>query len=309
MRCIQCEKKAAIALRAYNASFCEDHFISFFENRVKKTIVKYKLFEEGDKILVAVSGGKDSLTLWQVLKRLNYEADGLYIDLGIGDYSELSLRKAGAFAEKLRSRLYVFSLTDTFGKGIFDISKILRRTTCSACGAIKRYVMNRTCIEKGYGVICTGHNLDDEASSLLGNLLYWRGEYLWKKGLLLESREGHLAKKVKPLFLISEKETTAYAIISQIDYVYDECPYSKGAKTLMYKEILNRLEFESPGTKLGFVKGYLRHFRGIREDEKDRLKYCRICGYPSHGERCLFCSLKEKLSLSDGFSLKEMDFR
>lgn len=309
MKCIHCEKKAVISLRAYNASFCEDHFLSFFQKRVRETISKNKLIEDKERVLVAVSGGKDSLSLWHVLTELGYEADGLYIDLGIGDYSEVSLIKAKDFAERVRSKFFVFSLKEVLGVSIPEVSRILKRSTCSACGAIKRYVMNRTCLENGYGVICTGHNLDDEASSLLGNLIYWRVEYLWRKDVLLEREEGHLAKKVKPFYLISERETTAYAIICGIDYVYEECPYSKGAKTLTYKGILNDLENRSPGTKLAFVKGYLRFLKRIKEDEKREANYCKVCGYPSFGEKCLFCSLSERLPSTKGFFLKEMDFR
>ena len=129
--------------------------------------------------------------------------------------------------------------------------------------------MNRACIEHGYSVLATGHNLDDEASALLGNLLHWKEEYLWKKGVALDAEGTHLARKVKPLFLCSEKEAAAYAVMSGIDYVYEECPYSVGAKTLLYKGLLNRVEEESPATKLAFMKGYLKR---VRQGGRGRMK-------------------------------------
>ncbi len=165
--------------------------------------------------------------MWHLLDRLGFSADGIYIDLGIGHYSDVSFDKARDFADKLQRTLYSFSIPDVFTKGIKELSRIMRRPACSLCGMIKRYVMNRACTEYGYSVLATGHNLDDEASALIGNLLHWKEEYLWKRGVALDAEGSHLAKKVKPLFLCSEKESAAYAVMSGIDYVYDECPYQK----------------------------------------------------------------------------------
>ena len=120
-------------------------------------------------------------------------------------------------------------------------------------------------MDKGYNTLVTGHNLDDEAAALFGNILYWKDEYLWKKNVVLEGTDGHLSKKVKPLFLCSEREMAAYAIINNIDYIYEECPFSLKAKSLTYKAMLNKLEETSPGTKLQFIKGYLKTVKERRE--------------------------------------------
>jgi uncharacterized protein (TIGR00269 family) len=250
---------------------------------------------EHDKTLVAVSGGKDSLSLWYLANRLGFAADGIYIDLGIQDYSHVSLVKTRQMADKLHRRLYSFSLSETFSKGIEELARMMKRPPCSLCGTIKRYVMNRACTEYGYSVLATGHNLDDEASALLGNMLHWKDEYLWKKGVVLEAEHG-LAKKVKPFFLCSEKEAAAYALLNNIDYVYEECPYSKGAKTLLYKGLLNRVEDVSPATKIAFLKGYMKRAkaevnRGQEEKEKS---CCKVCGYPSYSEECNFCRLMKR---------------
>ena len=166
--------------------------------------------------------------------------------------------------------------------------------------------MNRACIEHGYSVLATGHNLDDEASALLGNLLHWKEEYLWKKGVSLDAEGTHLARKVKPLFLCSEKEAAAYAVMSGIDYVYEECPYSVGAKTLLYKGLLNRAEEESPATKLMFMKGYLKRVRqgGLGKDERESKSSCGVCGYPSYAGQCGFCRLLERFGTGDTLSFR-----
>lgn len=310
MKCKLCNDKAVIKLKAHNLSLCASHLLAFVERRVKNSIEKYGLFKKDDSLLVAVSGGKDSLSLWQILKKMGYKADGLYIHLGIDGYSDLSLDKALSFAKKLEGRLWVVFLKEIMNLGILDLARTLRRTYCSACGAIKRYIMNRISIEKGYTVLATGHNLDDEASSLLGNLLYWKEDYLRRKSIVLKSEEGHLVKKVKPFFLVSEREIAAYAVISQIDYIYEECPHSRGAKTLLYKEILNMIEEDSPGTKLNFLKGFLKRSGKIGEEKRDEkpVKYCISCNYPASGEKCFFCSLLERVNPSGSIVYREYSF-
>ena len=291
MKCRICGKDASISLKAYNIGFCSEDFISFFEKQVIHAIRKYTLIEKDDRPLVAVSGGKDSLSLWHLLTAWGYRADGLYIDLGIGDYSALSFQKSKQMADRLGRKLYRFSLPDVFEKGIQELSRIVKRPPCSLCGLLKRYVMNKACVEEGYTVLATGHNLDDEASALLGNLLYWKKEYLWKKDIVLKARN-RLAKKVKPFFLRAEKEVAAYAVLNGIDYIYQECPYSARAKTLLYKGLLNRVEETSPATKIRFVKGYLEMIRD--EEQSGEATYCSRCGYPSYSETCNFCRFLEK---------------
>ncbi|MGD0228808.1 MAG: ATP-binding protein [Syntrophorhabdales bacterium] len=293
MKCRVCGGQANIRFPQYNTALCSSDFVSFFEKRVSETIDRYGLLGKQDKTLVAVSGGKDSLSLWYLVNKLGFPADGIYIDLGIQDYSRVSFEKAAKMADKLRRRLYSFSLSEVFSKGVEELARIMKRPACSLCGTVKRYVMNRACTEYGYSVLATGHNLDDEASALLGNILHWKEEYLWKKGVVREAEGDSLAKKVKPFFLCSEKEAAAYALVNSIDYVYEECPYSKGAKTLLYKSLLNRVEDVSPATKIAFLKGYLKRARdegAKRQGEKEKTT-CEVCGYPSYSQQCAFCRL------------------
>jgi len=306
LKCKVCGGKAVISLRAYNIALCANDFVSFLENRVFKTIKKYRLIDDNDKLIIAVSGGKDSLSLWYILNKLGFNADGMYIDLGIEGYSALSLEKVKKMSDILKRPVYIFHLNNALGKDIEAISKKIKRTTCSACGMIKRYIMNRVCLDKNYNVIITGHNLDDETSALMGNLLYWKEEYLWKKGMVLNEEEGHLSKKIKPLFLCSEREMAAYAVLCGIDYIYDECPFSIGAKSLIYKEILNRIEDNSPGTKLQFLKGYLKFASQTKVEKNHKeMNYCINCGYPTRSDKCNFCRIMDKYGIKGNIVFEE----
>ncbi|MCX5813328.1 MAG: phosphoadenosine phosphosulfate reductase family protein [Proteobacteria bacterium] len=345
MKCRVCGKPANISLSAYHTALCAEDFTDFIEKRVLTTINKYSLIKDGDTPVVAVSGGKDSLALWHIMNKLGFPADGIYIDLGIENYSDISLLKIKKMADDLKRKVFIFHFRDMFGKGIEELAKTLRRVPCSACGMVKRYVMNKVCMDYGYSVLMTGHNLDDEASALLGNVLYWKDEYLWKKDVLLEGREGRLSSKAKPLFLCSEREMAAYAIINGIDYIYEECPFSTGAKSLLYKGILNKLEELSPATKIGFIKGYLRMTKkiksidrdmanmqgsvdGAREDNATDIQlfpgsqtledsahddvkrgredgHCAVCGYPAFGEKCSMCRILEKFGIEEPVFFEE----
>ncbi|MDD3846389.1 MAG: ATP-binding protein [Syntrophorhabdaceae bacterium] len=305
MKCRVCGQTASISLRSHKTAFCDTHFLTFFEKRVNTTIRRYRLIGDGDRPVVAVSGGKDSLSLWVFLTRMGITADGVYVDLGIGDYSRVSLEKIKAVADRIGRKVHIFHVPDVFGRGISEVAKGLRRVPCSACGMIKRYVMNKVCMDKGYNLLLTGHNLDDEAAALFGNVLYWKKEYLWRKDIVLDAKDGHLSRKAKPFFLCSEREVAAYAVISGIDYIYEECPFSKGAKTITYKGILGSLEEVSPGTKLMFVKGYLKELREMKEMRQDdgeaaagfEAQFCPVCGYPSGGGECGFCRTLQKFEL------------
>jgi uncharacterized protein (TIGR00269 family) len=146
--------------------------------------------------------------------------------------------------------------------------------------------------------MATGHNLDDEAARLLGNVLHWQDDYLDKQGPTLPASVEGFAKKVKPLYRLSERELAAYAVLNRIDYIVEECPMAKGAQTILYKEVLNRLETASPGTKQAFYWGFLRkqkkqdQFRATMT-EKDRatLHPCSLCRQPTTAEVCAYCKM------------------
>lgn len=281
-----------IRIRAYNAAYCAQCFTKFFIERIKRTIEKFKLFDHDTKILVAVSGGKDSLTIWEILARFGYDCEGLFIDLGIEDYSQASEMKVKRFAEERELKFSVLRVSGMLNYGIRKIAKEIRRPTCSICGLVKRYLMNYHGLKGGFDVIVTGHNLDDEAATLFGNLINWQTGYLSRQAPRLDGFKG-LVARAKPLVLISERESAAYAFLNRIDYHVGECPYSRGATSIFYKRILNEIEAEQPAAKLRFYKGFLRNWK--RELAPATLESCTECGYPTTAGLCSFCRLAHKL--------------
>ncbi len=307
MNCTKCKTKAVIDLPRHNAAFCAPCFTTYAQHQVLYAIKHERMFGREDRILVAVSGGKDSLALWDILLKLGYKADALYVDLGIPGYSATSREKAERFAEAAArshgAKLLIHTVQDEEGAGIKELADLVHRPTCSACGTIKRYQFNKAAVEQDYDVMATGHNLDDEAARLLGNVLHWQEEYLDKQSPILPASVEGFAKKVKPLYRLSERELAAYAVINKIDYIVDECPLAKGSKMLLYKEVLNRLETESPGTKHRFYWGFLEkqaHDRpaaaSMTEKDQALLRPCGTCGQPTTGEICSYCKMMARAS-------------
>jgi uncharacterized protein (TIGR00269 family) len=256
---------------------------------------------------VAVSGGKDSLAVWDLLLDLDYDATGFYLDLGIGGYSTRSKEAAIAFAGERDAKLIVRSLAEEHGYTVPELSKLTGRVPCSGCGLNKRYEFNRAALEEGFDILVTGHNLDDEVATLFGNVLHWNVDMLGRQAPVLEERvfgsgdEAHtvLVKKVKPLVRIAERESAAYALLRGIDYIVEECPMVEGNTQHRYKEAITLLEESSPGTKSQMYFGFLtRAADRFKEDtEVGDLVPCSECGAPTigHGDaepRCSFCKTK-----------------
>ncbi|MBI4591318.1 MAG: adenine nucleotide alpha hydrolase family protein [Candidatus Rokubacteria bacterium] len=299
MKCRKCGGLAAVELRRHNAAFCPPDFIAFFRNQVSEAVRRHRMFTREESVLVAVSGGKDSLGLWDVLLDQGYMTTGLYLDLGIYDYSKESRAKCEAFAAHRGAPLLVVSVEEAVGAPIPGVQAATRRPTCSACGLSKRYLMNKAALDYGFPVVATGHNLDDEAAALFGSILHWQAEPLARQSPALPSTHPKLVRRVKPLYRLSELETAAYAFLRGIDYIVEECPFAKGATSLMHKEILNRLEEASPGAKHNFLYGFLEKGRPAFERMSAvALNECARCGQVTTGTLCGFCKLADQVKRS-----------
>src|SRR5438067_8095791 len=256
MKCRRCRGAAVIELRRHNAGFCRDCFLHHCGEQVRRTIADHDMVRPGERVLVAVSGGKDSLALWDILLALDVDADGLYLGLGIGDYSDESHRMASAYADARGAKLVEVDLPADYGVDVPGAALATRRVPCSACGLSKRHLFNKAALDGGYDVVATGHNLDDEAAVLFGNVLRWDEGYLGRQLPVLPADDGFV-RKVKPLVRLGEREMAAYCVLTGIDYIVEECPNAVGNKHLGYKEALNAIEEHSPGAKAAFYFEFL----------------------------------------------------
>jgi uncharacterized protein (TIGR00269 family) len=301
MRCRRCSEKAAINMRQHKLALCKTHFLEWVPEQVERSIKRYQMFTRQDQLVVAVSGGKDSLSLWDILTRLGYITDGLYISLGIDggvDYSANSMKYAQAFADAYNLKLRIVDIKEKYGETIPELTERTHRgryKPCSVCGLTKRHIMN--VIGQEYTVLATGHNLDDEAAILFGNTLSWSGSYLIRQGPVLEANRPGLVRKVKPVCRIYEREMAAYALLRGIPYIQDECPFAYDSTSIYHKVVLNKLESDRPGAKLSFYLSYLQArrdglFSPAIDKRADLVHLCQECGQPTSAPGlCAFCRM------------------
>ena len=167
----------------------------------------------------------------------------------------------------------------------------------SAQGLRKQY-KNKAALDGNFTVLATGHNLDDEISRLFSNVLRWDYSYLADQGPSLPAANG-FARKVKPLFRLTEFETANYAFLKGIDWHYAPCPYSPGATFTFYKTLWSSLEEHMPGRKLDFYLGFLKQgkaaFMARQAELGVAIAPCQRCHYPTSSEVCGVCHIRESL--------------
>ncbi|RLE39207.1 TIGR00269 family protein [Candidatus Woesearchaeota archaeon] len=293
MKCTKCNKKAVID----SPRLCEKHFIIYFETKIKKTILDYKLINEGEKIIVGVSGGKDSLTLLYLLQKWYENVEAISIDEGIGSYREKTLKYAEEFCKRNSIKWKVYSFKQEFGKTLDEMIQKLKHP-CTVCGVLRKYLLNK--YSRGYDKLAIAHNMDDEAESILMNFL--------KNNLGISSRLGPLVGtlrhkkftlKVKPLYFCSEKEVITYAKIKGFYHFVGGCPNIAHSFRNKVRSELKKFENKYPGSVKALVYDFIKQLPRLkvyfRTDQQ--LKECEKCGEPTLKKLCNACLLLEKLKM------------
>ncbi len=273
----ECGKAAVEKLR--NKYYCRECYARKYLSRVESSIRRFGIIRKGEKVLAALSGGKDSVAMLSSLKaledKLGIKVEALHIDLGIGEYSRKSRVVSEEVCKVLGVPLHVVRLSD-FGFTISDV----KRKPCSVCGNAKRYIMNRFARENGFDVVATGHCAEDIVANVLKNL--YSGNQEWTEKLKPRT-DGYFkfVAKAKPLFEIGEKENLVYVISSGLPFLPDECPKAPDPK---WKELVYEIEKKIPGFKAGVLRSLARE-----KKESWELKSCKVCGEPTSAEVCQFC--------------------
>jgi len=263
------------------------------ENKIAETIEKYKLLKKSDKVVVALSGGKDSTSVIYILKKMGYNVHGLLIDLYLGEWSKIHNKNMTAFCEANDISLTIVDLKKELGQGICFIKAVLKKqknlTGCTVCGIIKRWILNKHAKKLGADKLVTGHNLDDEAQNVLmnflkGNVLLGVNSSPATGGKAVEG----FAQRVKPLFFVPESEIMKYAKAKKFNILYDKCPCAFGTYRVDTREWMGHV---SDKEKLAIVENFQKLVPSLRKENVREMKICKECGEPSSSELCNFCKI------------------
>ncbi len=298
--CDKCGKKAVIFVKYSGAHLCADHFCDFVEKRVKHEIRQQVNLKGGERIAVAVSGGKDStVALHLVRKILGHRRDlelcAITVDEGIAGYRESSIPIVADQCRSIGVDHVVISFEDAFGITMDEIAgKERHLATCSYCGVLRRAAMNRAAKEWRAGYLATGLNLDDTAQSILMN--FSRGDVERLARLGPHKRvQMDLVPRIQPLRTIPESETTLYALANDLNYHDLECPYAPEALRNTYRSVIAQLEDKCPGTRHSILNSYAEILPALESIyPRAKLGHCS-CGEPTMAEKCKACELIDSI--------------
>ena len=298
--CDKCRKRSVAFIRYSGAHLCKEHYSDFVERRVKHELRRQVDLVGGERIAIAVSGGKDSTVALHLVskilgKRRNLEIAAITVDEGIKGYRESSLPIVANQCHELGIEHIIVSFKELFGTTMDEIAKNHRTiSTCSYCGVLRRAAMNRAAKEWKATHLATGLNLDDSAQSILMNISRGEVERLARLGPHRLVQEG-LVPRIQPLRMVPESETTLYAIVNKLKFHDLECPYAPEALRNTYRSAIAELEDKYPGTRHSILKSY-DELRPALDKMYPfaRLKKCR-CGEPTVGTTCKACELLESL--------------
>ncbi len=294
--CDRCSENSIYLRRSSGQRFCREHFVEYFEKKVKKTVLKERMIERGEKTGVALSGGKDSTTVLKILTKMGFEVCAILIDEGIGGYREKTLKDAKELCKTLEVRLHVVSFKEAFGHTLDEIKKNAPENACTYCGVFRRMLLNKKAGQLGLDKLATGHNLDDETQAILMN--YVRADLNRLIRLGMSSDKMGMVKRIKPLKEMPEKEVALFTHLKGLDVSFDECPYQISFRSGI-RDFINRLEDENPGIKFSILRGYQKIFPYISKHELQKLKRCERCGGPSSQKTCKTCKLLDTIKARD----------
>jgi len=301
--CNYCTEDAIYTRELEGASFCSKCFRQSIEERVRRTVTRYEMLAHDDHIALALSGGKDSLTLLNILVKLERrfprsKLTAVCVDEGIDGYRDEALLLATKECERLGVEQTTVSYRELFGITTDEIVKTdPDKTPCSYCGVLRRKAINKAALMVGATKIATAHNLDDEAQTVLLNMLHGDPMRLVRSAPVLRDVRGRFLTRIKPLCDIPEKEVVLYAYLSGLEFQSISCPHSSEALRNDIRAFLNQMEQKHTGTKFTLLRSAERLRELLAKSAPSvGLNDCEKCGDPTPHRYCEACNMLETVT-------------
>ncbi len=302
--CSKCGNQQIIIRRKHSGqSLCRECFIESVNQKVLRDTRRYKLIEKGDKVLMALSGGKDSVVALHILNSLRerniIDLIAVTIDEGIEGYREDGIKIAEANTQLLGIEHRIVSFKECFGRTLDEImaqDDAESRHACTYCGVFRRWILNRVAQEERATKIATGHNLDDETQSIMMNYLEGNMNNLIRIGPKTESRDKRFTIKIKPLHEIPEKEIGLYAVAADLNVHLAGCPYAGDSFRGEVGRFIKELSENHPTIMYSTLRGFDRIKPVLKKEltPKGNTGECKRCGEPAAGELCKACTFMEE---------------
>jgi uncharacterized protein (TIGR00269 family) len=300
LKCSRCGEPP-VYYRYYSGErLCRSCFIESIIEKTRRTISKHKMLHHGDKIGVAVSGGKDSLTLLHILAKITKghasEIVALIVDEGIEGYREEAVKHAIQTCSELGIRYRILSFRDAYSLTLDEAIKLRKENSlaaCTICGALRRRAIDQLAKESSVDVVATAHNLDDILQTFLMNLFSGDVQRIARSRVLEERSETFQVRRIKPLMEIPEAEVALFAYLKGIPFQRASCPYMNESIRSEVRALLNEMELKHPGIKFNLLRSYLKITPNLKPETKSFV--CSLCGYPSSNQICSVCTILAKL--------------
>jgi uncharacterized protein (TIGR00269 family) len=289
-------------------ALCHKHFNEHMQKRAQRPLTKNSMLRRDDRVAIGVSGGKDSIALLNILSQI--EADFpdseivvITIDEGIAKYREEGMLYAKKHVERLGVEHHIYSFKDDFG---YDLDEIIKKLgergksreygACSYCGILRRKILNQAAKEVGADILLTGHNLEDEAETVLLNII--RGDIQRLARLNPKPKKIHdsLVPKAKPFRNTPQAEIVMYCYLNELEYQEIQCPYAIEAYRGDVREFIFKTQEKQPMLSFNILRSHEKILNMLQlPPSTKQLKDCSICGEATAGEYCKGCWLKNKL--------------
>lgn len=299
MKCDRCENQAVYTRKYSGEKLCSKCFSSSIVRKTAKTISKHNMIQNNELVAVAVSGGKDSLALLNIINQMtkthNFRIKAITIDEGIPGYRNEALEIVQGYCAKLNVEHKVFSYKELFDLTLeeaLDLRESEKTSSCSICGTLRRRAIDHAAKDIGADVIATGHNLDDTLQTFVINML--SGDTT-KIGWMDPDNMSNTLRKIKPFCEIYESEIVFYAFTNDIPFQTEPCPHMNEGIRTEIREFLNSLEVKHSGIKNNLYQSIIKVSQIVKDVNNKQKTVCIKCGNDCTGKICSVCNMVLKL--------------